>query len=393
MNEVQARQAYSFLVAATARAPEKVLLSRWARIEAEGIEDLLWLAGSLAVTPVLGRFIQAHSSRLQPPVMRRLTAAALMARSRGAISLALLQRIAAQDCMSDSENIVIKGGGLTLAGLTDRDRYFVDIDVVIDRETLDRWREAASLCGASWQSGAPGGYEVAYISADHSLIELHVALPGRAGSEHGPSYDALRKHARAVSPRILVPSAAVSREVAVQHFVAHHNGEPGHALRTIQDLVALESEGEGDGLNWDDEEIGAAVTRFRRIARAATAGNEEEDEEAAPFFDGLFRLVLTERPAAEASFTDAVDHWLETTSMSGRSRFVLLVGRIFPPPAQMRRSEDEHAAITAGRYVSRPAHLFGRYIRGAVQRMVFRRHTREIRRWRALISGRKTRRR
>ncbi|HVT03956.1 MAG TPA: nucleotidyltransferase family protein [Thermoanaerobaculia bacterium] len=392
-DETRARKAYSFLIAATCRAPEKILMARWSEVGAAAIDDLLWLSGELAVTPVLGRFARDYRASLSRDLARRLTAVSLMSEARGTLSLTLLKRILAHDSLQDSENVVIKGGGLTLAGLTQGTRYFVDIDVVIDEEKLDRWREAVRSCGAFWQPGAPGGYEAAYVTSEHSLIELHLALPGSAGSEHGPSYAELKRCSQLVSSRILVPSAAVAREIAVQHFVAHHNGEPGHALRTIQDLVSLEEAGEGEGLSWRDGGIADSVRRFRHIARAASAGTEEKDAQAAEFFDGLFRLVLTGRSAGEAHFSDAVDQWMESRATSGRSRLVLLATRIFPPPEAMRKTVGENSVITAARYVTRPARLLVRYLRGSFQRLVHQRHTVELRRWRVLIGSRRSRRR
>jgi|GEM_PF-3209795 len=309
-----------------------------------------------------------------------------MSTASGSFSLALLRRLISRPELAGTQSVIIKGGALEAGGYNRGDRFFVDVDLVIDPNTLEQWERAVAACGAQWRLGDASGYELAYVTSEHAMIELHAALPGMAGSDHGPSYATLKSRSVEVSDGLLIPFPQVCREIAVEHFVAHHNGDPGHALKTIQDLVALEEAGEGEGLEWHGAPIAASVARFRGVGRAARDGEDETEPEAKAFFDGLLRMVLEGQVSAATGFSDSVDHWITMESAQGRSRVSLMARRLFPPIERMRLSAGEAPFRTATRYAIRPAVLLFRYLGGALHRVRHPSRTAELKRWRALLA-------
>jgi hypothetical protein len=283
----------------------------------------------------------------------------------------------------------VKGAALTLAGYYAwGERYMTDADLLVPEQSLGDWEGAVRDLGLGWLRRPSDHYEAATVSDGATLLEVHIALPGKGGKSRGPSYEEVLPRTDTPDPKtgiegVRTPNASASREIAVDHFVFHHAGDPFYALRTLQDLVRLESGPEGPGLPWDPPPPTRATDSLRRIARAARAGQEDEDDEAREFFAAVSELV--ESADAGRSFADDVDIWLRSERAAGGSRLALLRRRLFPPLEEVRRSADEAAVATAVSYLSRAAWMPVRYLAGAISRRAHPRQTRTQRRWREYL--------
>jgi len=305
----------------------------------------------------------------------------LRAEGKALGQLDLLARVAARPEVAGTSAIVLKGAGLVLSGiLTRRLRSFVDVDLLVAEEDVPRWERAAAAAGAVFRPGGSHEYERGYVTSPGALLEIHVALPGRAGRGRGPSHAEVL--ARSVplpcAPGLRTTAPTVSREIAVHHFLRHHSGEPVHALRVLQDLAALEGSSGEDGLEWGDAALAPAAVRLRAIARSLASGAPAADSDE--FLARLFDLVRAV-PGEILSFSDDVDRWLADRGQAGKNGMGAVFSRLFPPPGEMRLSEDEPSWRLAARYARRPFRLLTRYVTSAFGRTGERRRAGEWRRY------------
>jgi hypothetical protein len=296
----------------------------------------------------------AESLALAVDTRRRLVAGSMIASLARDGSLLLLGALDDAGVPS-SRAIVIKGGALALARPADAHRAIADVDVVVPAADVAAWIDAAERAGISVRRTT--GYEVAYLTRDRGMIELHLALPGFAGNDAGPGWEALHPHTHRVAGTPWhVPDAPVAREIAVQHFLFHHGGEAAHALRTLQDLTLLEDGGEGEGLDWGTAAVARATTRMREIARAIHDGRDRDP--AADDFLSNLATILGEQ--SSRSFAEESRHWIEQQH-GAVARLKLLARRLVPPVGEMRRAPDDTALTLAARYARRPFDLLGKY--------------------------------
>ena len=371
-------------------APHELTLARFRAARRAGSADAtLRLAARFGLAPELGRFCSGLPPGDIDSVVRIAVAEGLAAKARSLACLRLLARVVATPACAASSPIAFKGAALALAGYYAwGERYMTDADLLVPRQSLGDWEAAVRDRGLGWLRRPSDHYEGAIVSDGATRLEVHVALPGKGGRSRGPSYEQVLPHTVPPDPRtgiegVRTPDASVSREIAVDHFVFHHGGDPFWALRTLQDLIRLESGPEGPGLPWDPPSPTRAAGRLRRIARAARAGQEDEDDEAREFFAAVSGLV--ESADAGRSFADDVDLWLHSERASGGHRLALLGRRLFPPLEEVRRSADEAAVVTAASYLSRAARMSVRYLGGAISRLAHPRRTRTQRTWREYL--------
>lgn len=343
------------LAAVACRAPESRL--RALRAEVADEDRLLELAGALGLTIALDA--AADALALGQTTRRRLVASSMMTALQRDAALRLLDSLHEAGAPS-SRAIVIKGGAMTLLHPAEAHRASCDVDVVVPRADVTAWLEAAARAGASVKETS--GYEAAHLSRDRGMVELHVALPGFAGNDAGPSWEALRARSGPLAGRPwLVPSAAASREIAVQHFLFHHGGEAGHALRTLQDLALVDADGEGDGIDWGTPAVARATEGMRAIARAIRDG-DDDDREARSF---LTSLALVAGEHTSRSFAEESKHWIDAQpGVAGK--LALLARRLAPPLRDVRREGDSPLTV-ALRYARRPFDLAAKY-RAAARR-------------------------
>lgn len=315
------------------------------------IDELTDLAARLGLLSLLGDAL-ADSGH---PEARRVVVASLVLASRRERLFGLLDRL--RENGARGRPIVVKGGGLVSGGfLVHRD--MVDLDALVAEADVDSWREAAARVGGEWHPGR--GYEAGAITHPDGMIEVHMALPGFVGHEAGPGYMAVATHAIASSsmPDILVPLPQAAREITVQHFVFHHAGETGHALRVLQDLGSLEREPDGEGLDWGRTSVHDATSNLRAIVRQIAAGHLD----TSPAGDYLRALAGAIETGAHKTFADDVERWIgDKPGLAAKAG--LIVRRIFPPAGQMRESVDESPIRTVLRYLTRPFRLATRFLR------------------------------
>jgi len=338
------------VAAIACRASEAVVRARRAEVEDEA--RLLAVAGSLGMTLALDA--RAGELDLTVDTRRRLAATSMLVSLGRDTSLRMLAALHDAGVPS-SRAIVIKGGAIALARPSDAHRAVADVDVVVAESDVTAWLEAAVRIGMSVRRTT--GYEVAYITRERGLIELHIALPGFAGNDAGPGWESI--HPRAHHPEgqpWLVPDPPIAREIAVQHFLFHHGGEAGHALRTLQDLTLLDDGGEGDGLDWGNPAVARATARMREIARAIRDGRDG-DPAADAFLSNLATIVGEQ---TFRSFAEESRHWI-VQKQGAWARIALLARRLAPPVGEMRRAPDDTRLTIAARYARRPFDLLGKY--------------------------------
>ncbi|MGK2859778.1 MAG: nucleotidyltransferase family protein [Thermoanaerobaculia bacterium] len=342
--------AVRLLAAVATRADDAILRDRRRSVTDDA--RLLEIAGKLGMTIALDAAAEALD--FPTAVRQRLVASSMLVALARDASLRLLDEL--RDAGVPAERaIVIKGGALALAFPSTANRAVCDADVVVPTVDVAAWLEAATRIGAHVEETA--GYEAAHFTRDRGMIELHLALPGFAGNDAGPGWDALCPRAVAIAGQPwLMPEAPVAREIAVQHFLFHHGGEAGHALRTLQDLSLLEDRGEGDGLSWDNPAVARATTRLRSIALAIRDGRDD-DPEAAAFLGGL-TSILDETTGR--SFAEESREWLEQKP-GALGKAALLARRLVPRVSEMRHSPDDTRLTVAARYVTRPFELIRKY--------------------------------
>ncbi|MFA6959059.1 MAG: nucleotidyltransferase family protein [Thermoanaerobaculia bacterium] len=322
------------------------------REEATDEARLLQVAGALGMTLALDAV--AESLGLAVDTRRRLVAGSMVVALARDNALHLLGALHDAGVPS-SRAVVIKGGAVALAMPAEAHRAMCDVDVVVPDADVPAWIAAAERVGINARRTT--GYEVAYLTRDRGMIELHLALPGFAGNDAGPNWDALHRRAHRVEGGSwLVPDAPVAREIAVQHFLFHHGGEAGHALRTLQDLTLLDDGGEGDGLEWGNPAVARATARMREIARAIREGRDS-DPDADAFLSSL-ATILGEQ--SSRSFAEESRHWIEQ-QRGAVARLRLLARRVAPPVSEMRKAPDDSTLTIAVRYARRPFDLLGKY--------------------------------
>lgn len=343
--------AVRLLAAVACRASDAVVRARRAEVADEA--RLLEVAAKLGVTLALDA--AAASLALTIESRRRLVASAMLSALSRDASLRILADL--RDAGAPAERaIVIKGGALALAFPATANRVVCDVDVVVPRADVAAWLAAATSIGARVEETA--GYEAAHITRDRGMIELHLALPGFAGNDEGPDWEAIRERATAIPDQPWqMPDAPVAREIAVQHFLFHHGGQAGHALRTLQDLSLLEGRGEGAGLAWENPAVSRATARMQGIALAIRDGRDD-DAEAAAFLAGL-ATVLDE--ASGRSFAEESRHWIEQKPGT-LGKAALLARRLVPPVSEMRQSPDDSGPTLVRRYLGRPFALLRKYV-------------------------------
>lgn len=339
------------LVAAIAcRASDEIVRARHAEVADHAL--LLDIAGKLGMTLALDA--RADDLELSVDMRRRLVASAMLTGVRRDASLRMLEAL--HDAAVPSERaIVIKGGAFALMWPAHAYRTITDVDVVIPEADVGAWLDGAATIGVD--AHRTRGYEAAHLTCDRGMIELHLALPGFAGNDEGPGWEALHARSRTLEGQPWrVPIASVAREIAVQHFLFHHGGEAGHALRTLQDLTLLEDDAEGDGLDWGTSAVARATTRMREIARSIRDGRDAEPAPAT-FLAGL-TTILGEQ--SSRSFAEESRHWIGQQPGTF-ARLALLARRLVPPLGEMRHTPDDSAVAIAARYARRPFELLGRY--------------------------------
>jgi hypothetical protein len=339
------------LVAAIAcRAADDVVRARRGEVDDEA--QLLEIAGQLGMTLALDA--AAGSLDLAVDTRRRLAATSMLVALGRDTSLRLLAELH-EAAVPSGRAIVVKGGALALAMPGTAHRAVSDVDVVVAEADVPAWLESATRIGMNVRLTT--GYEVAYLTRDRGMVELHVALPGFAGNDRGPGWEALHPRSHQVEGHPwLVPDAPVAREIAVQHFLFHHGGEAAHALRTLQDLTLLEDGGEGEGLDWGAPAVARATARLREIARAIHEGRDG-DPAAEAFLSNLATIAGKQ---SSRSFAEESRHWIETQHGIG-GRLALLARRLVPPLSEMRHAPGDGALTIAARYARRPYDLLGKY--------------------------------
>ncbi len=354
-------------------------------------DDLVALAARFGLASALSAFVTDQPADRQSRGLTRLVVAGLSAEARSTAQIDLLWRLASCPDIWQTAPIVIKGAGLVLAGLTTpRERSFADVDILVPSSALAAWEKAALRTGTTFKPGA-GGYEQGYISDRNALVEIHVALPGSAGGEFGPSYEEVAASARVAAGEFgslgfRVPDSTSFREIAVHHFLHHHGGDPLHALRTLQDLACLEDAGIGPGLDWKQEVLSSEVSWLTRIARDLGAGEGAADstDEAIRF---LRQLAAVGEFGSEpfVSFAGEVDRWLAAAPAGGGGQTGLLLRRLFPPREQLGATPGEPAWRTALRYAARPWMLARSYGLSALSDFGNPRRKRHVQTWRSFL--------
>jgi hypothetical protein len=356
-------------------------------------DDLAALAARFGLASALSEFVTDQPPDRQIRGMTRLVVAGMTAKARSSAQIDLLGRLASCPEIRETAPIVIKGAGLVLAGLTTPgERSFVDADVLVPASALAAWEKAALRSGATFKAGT-GGYEQGYVSDRNALIELHIALPGAAGSELGPSYDMVAVSSRAAhgefgSFGFRVPDPTSFREIAVHHFIHHHGGDPLHALRTLQDLACLQNAGTCSGLDWKRDALSSEVLWLARIARelGAGAGTAGSADEAARFLRQLAD-VGEFGETSFLSFAGEVDRWLSVAPERGGGKPGLILRRLFPPREQLGAPPGESAWRTTLRYAARPWTLARRYARSALSDLGSSHRKRRVEAWRSYLVG------
>jgi hypothetical protein len=338
------------LAAVACRAGEGELRARRAGVsdEARLLEVAGLLGMSIALDAAAGVLDLAVESR------RRLVASSMVSSISRDASLRLLSTLHDAGVPSNRA-IVIKGGAMTLTHPATAHRIVADLDVVVPHSDVAAWLDAAARAGMHVHETS--GYEAAHIKGDRGMIELHLALPGFAGNDAGPGWEALHPRSRPVEGEPWrVPEPPVSREIAAQHFLFHHFGEASHALRTLQDLSLIEGDGEGEGLDWGTPAVARATARLRDVARAIRDGRDADAEPNA--FLSSLASILGE-PTGR-SFAEESRHWVEQRS-GALAKVALLARRLVPPVREIRRTPDDSALTIATRYARRPFELLAKY--------------------------------
>jgi len=356
--------------------PDALAALRWrsARAAAGG-EGVLECAQALRVVSPLASFV----TRTDEPQTdaRAIVAAGLLDRARGQAALALLRRVLTDPAVAAARPIVIKGAALVLAGVHGGDRALSDADLVVPADAVDAVAAVARRLGATWHGRAPGGYEAGVITDGDAMVDVHVGLSQGGGRGVVTSHADLALRcvslpASAGLAGVLVPDAAMARALAIDHFARRHEGEPSHALRTLQDLARL-------------VEPAAPATRLERVALAFRTGRDETDAEASAFIAGLGRVVALDVPQA-VRWTRFVERWIEEAVAAGpRALWRLVRARVVPPLDEMRRDADEPRARTALRYLARPPRLLLTAATGLARRRLRRDESRAIEDWRAFL--------
>lgn len=155
----------------------------------------------------------------------------------------------------------------------------------------------------------------------------------------------------------------------------HHDGDPAHALRTIQDLARLEPPGRPPG----DAPV------LRRVAAAFRDGRDGSDADATAFLAALARVASVARHPS-TQWSRVVDLLLNEASARG-GRPGLLLDRLFPPPRELGARPGESSLRTATRYVARPPRLLARYASGVMHAFLRRDETRALAGWRTLLGA------
>ncbi len=371
-----------FLAALACRAPDAMLCEEWARLgELQG-SRLPALASRFGVSSALLELL----ARAMPdsPHTMRIAASALVSSQPGDQAMSLLGRMMDDPAVRETAPVVVKGAALRILGLEGDERAFVDVDIVLDSSRLDVWHRAAEAIGAGWE--AASGYESAHVSSGMGMIEIHGALPGFFGNEPGPAaVDLVSFRVETSWPGLFALGGQPAREVCVQHFVFHHDGEPLHALRALQDLAALEGAGEGTGLDWGDrgESVRRATSRLRTLACAFRDGARTDELDR--FVEALASVAVLDDPID--GFSREIDRWIDGRAASGGSRARLVVRRMFPPLGEMRRSEGEPMPVTLMRYLWRPPALAYRYLRDRFALRRDRATRQRIEEWQSLLRG------
>lgn len=380
----------SFLASLACRAPREALLGDFEEaLRSSTPDQIVQMAGRFGLASSLGTFVGGLPTTLPRSDMRAFVIEGLRAEARSRQLIQLLARLAEQPEVHETDPIAIKGAAFVLAGFTiAAERTFVDIDLLVAPPTIACWQAAATRIGAAFRPGS--GYEEGYISHGSALVELHIALPGRAGREHGPTYEevlACSEPARVDScvPGVRIPRPGVLREISVHHFLHHHGGEPGHALRTLQDLSCLLDQPEQTGLEWINPHsptVSREVAWLSGIARSL-AGGSHDDPLSQEFVSRLSSVAVG---GSFLTFADEVDRWLITTPEGSKGRARLFLRRLFPPTAELGAAPNESAWRIALRRMARPWTLLGKYSRGRFERFRNREETARAREWRAFLA-------
>ena len=326
------------------------------------------MAARAGLLPALGRFSERYEPT-DPGTVKRV-ALGLAAETQTRASLELLERVATRAEVRGTRPVAIKGAGLTLAGYYEPgERYAVDADVVVPPASLKDWESAARCAGAAWSMLPSDGYDAASISNGPGVVEVHAALPGEAGRLPGVSYEALLPYTIPADPAHGIPGIATlgpaaARELAVHHFVFHHQGSEGYGFKTLQDLARLERDEvaaeEGRGLPWEGTSPAPATSLLRRIAKRLQEGEGDDDAECQMFL-GLLVSALAGKEPTSPTYAEGVNRILDAEGDGGVVRsFRVLLRHLFPPPDRIRVLH-EPALATGLRYAARPFLLAFRY--------------------------------
>jgi hypothetical protein len=389
--EYRAREpVLSFLASLACRAPREALLGAFEEAMGSSSPDqMVQMACRFGLASSLGTFAGGPSASLPRSEMRVFVIEGLRAEARTRQQLRLLARLAEQPEVHGTDPIAIKGAALVLAGLTTAaERNFVDVDLLVAPAAVAAWQAAAARIGAAFRPAF--SYERGYISHGSALVELHVALPGRAGSEHGPTYEkvlACSEPARVDSgvPGVRIPRPGVLREISIHHFLHHHGGEPGHALRTLQDLACLLDQPEQAGLAWvhpGSSIVSREVAWLSGIARSLADGSHDHPLSQ----EFVSRLSAVAGGRSLLTFADEVDRWLMTAPEGPKGRARLFLRRLFPPTADLGAAPDESAWRIAVRRLARPWSLLGKYSRARLENFRDRERTTSAREWRVFLA-------
>lgn len=353
-----------FLARLACGADPCVVASLWRNLDhADDDLGLRRLAARLGLQGVLGRFVSALPTEECGTSARGIVIDSMRSTARAEGAVQAVRKLMSSPEATEIEAIAIKGAALRLAGLyNEGERDAADGDLVVSPEMLPAVRRAAIETGLTWQLLPEGGYEAGLIVGDSAYVEVHTALAGDAGREVGLAWDALRAVARLASleglfGRLRLLLGHPAQELAVQHFVRHHDGDPVYALRTLQDISRLDAiDGEGSGLSlpWNDPSgLSGTLSKLREVARDLRSAAGELTPGSKRFLDRLGAMIATGRNS-NGDYATAVDRWLRyQRSPSARLKLV----------AQSAASNEVGKGVSLDRVV-RPFRMVSRYASG-----------------------------